>query len=52
IPGDDAWNAAAPYASDVNCEHKDLTTLIGDRMEAWKDDAGTKQLMVWAAKTC
>jgi hypothetical protein len=37
--------------SDVDREHKGLTTLISDRMETRTDDARTKQLMVWAAET-
>lgn len=49
--GDEAWNAAAPYVSDVDQEHEGLTTLIADRMETRTDDARTKQLMVWAAET-
>ncbi len=49
--GDEAWEAAAPYVSDVDREHKGLTTLISDRVESRADDARTKQLIVWAAET-
>ena len=48
---DEAWKAASPYVSDVNREHKGLTTLISDRVESQTDDARTKQLIVWAAET-
>ena len=49
--GDEAWKAAAPYVSDVDREHKGLTTLIGDRVESQTDDAWTKQMIVWTAET-
>ena len=49
--GDEAWKAASTYVSDVDREHKGLTTLIGDRVEAENNDERTKQLAVWAAET-
>ena len=49
--GDEAWKAASTYVSDVDREHKGLTTLIGDRVEAGNDGKRTTQLAVWDAET-
>ena len=48
---DETLKSARPYLSDIDREHKGLTSLIADRVETRVDDVRTKGLIGWAAET-
>ncbi len=51
LVGDEAWGAASRYIFEVDREHRSLTSMINDRLEAGYDRDRTRQLAIWAAET-